>query len=124
MMKKMVLNKMEYWQHTKRTCKEKHVAQTEPLSNNIPQTNIRVKNKFERQVLTETWEKVYVNNTVPKRAYIFKIMQHMKKSHWKNLKTSAFINSMKYFTMPYGYSISDMCLLYNQFQTLYKKDRK
>jgi len=119
MMKKMILNKMEYWQHTKRECgKQKLATQTQPLNNRITQTNIRVKNKFERQVLTQTWKKVYVNNTVSKRAYIFKTMQRMRTKHWKHLKTSAFINSMKYFTMPYGYSTSDVQLLYSQFQTL------
>ena len=115
----MVLSKMEYWKYTKRECRKNHLT-SKPPSTRIPQTNMRVNNKFERQVLTETWDKVYVNNTVPKRAYVFKIMQSLRNCHIFD-KASTFMNSMKYFTMTYGYPISDLTLFHYQFQMLNRK---
>jgi len=119
-MKKMILKKMTYWKHSKRKCAKVMLAaeKREEIQNEITQTNIRVKNKFDRKVRTQTWKKMYVNNTISKRAYIYKTLQHMRNTHWKHFKMSSFINSMKYFTMPYGYSTSDLQLAYRQFQKL------
>ena len=93
---------------------KKNHQNSKPPSKKIPQTNMRVNNKFDRQVLTETWDKIYVNNTMPKRAYVFRTLQIMRKCH-TFANASAFINSMKYFTMPYGYSVEDILLLHKQF---------
>ena len=81
---------------------------------------MRVNNKFERQAHTVTWNKLYVNNTVPKRAYIFKVLQSLRDNDCNSFNTT-FINSMKYFTMPYGYPMSDLTLLNYQFQMLNRK---
>ena len=85
----------------------------------IPQSNIRVVNKVKPLLITQRWDKHYANDTIPKRAFIYKTLKKMERDTLPGEKKDEkkFINIMKYFTMPFGYSAGDIHLLRDKYKS-------
>ena len=118
-MKQMVLERMQY--PKPRRMRRQFPNGVKVL---IPQSNIRAVNKVEPLLITQRWNKHYANNTIPKRAFIYRTLKKMEREgglvphgQIKKVKEEKkFINLMKYFTMPYGYSAGDIHLLRDKYK--------
>ena len=132
-MKNIILQKMAYWKWSMRKSKQSSSADARSLKKKkkkskeypkgvtlmIPQSTIITSDKFTRMNITRQWHKKYAHETACKRAYIFKTLQLMRaQGRLGQKEESIFVNCMKYFTMPFGYSESDIHLLQQKFNML------
>jgi hypothetical protein len=127
-MKKMVLEKMGYWKWSLRKragpdVKNRKEAFPNGVALLVPQSTIITKNKYDRQLITKKWNKLYANQISAKRACLYQTLQLMRREGilgQNRVENSQFINCMKYFTMPFSFAHSDVLLLKDKFVNISK----